>query len=57
MGGTRSPGYLGTALRELNAVLPDSRIVTLPRLGHFGSRNDAKPEAVAQVLREFLTAT
>lgn len=56
MGGTKSPGYLGTALRELNAVLPDSRIVTLPRLGHFGPRNDGKPEAVASELREFLTA-
>jgi pimeloyl-ACP methyl ester carboxylesterase len=56
IGGTRSPDYLGTAIRELAAVIPHSQVVTLPGLGHTGPQNDGRPEAVARVLRDFLTA-
>jgi len=56
MGGTRSPDYLGTALRELAAVIPRGRVVTLSGLGHAGPQNQGRPEAVARVLRDFFTA-
>lgn len=36
MGGTRSPDSLGTALRELAAVIPGGQVVTVPGLGHTG---------------------
>jgi pimeloyl-ACP methyl ester carboxylesterase len=55
MGGTRSPGYLGTALRELAAVIPRGQVVTLAGLGHAGPQNDGKPAVVARVLRDFFT--
>jgi pimeloyl-ACP methyl ester carboxylesterase len=56
LGGTRSPDYLGTALRELAAVIPGSQIVTLRGLGHMGPQNGGKPEIVARALRDFFTA-
>jgi pimeloyl-ACP methyl ester carboxylesterase len=56
LGGTRSPDYLGTALRELAAVIPGSQIVTLRGLGHTGPQNGGKPEIVARALRDFFTA-
>lgn len=56
MGGTRSPDYLGTALRELAAVIPHGEVVTLPGLGHMGPQNDGRPDIVARVLRDFFAA-
>jgi len=55
MGGTRSPLYLSTALRELAAVIPRSQLVVLSGLGHSGPQNQGKPGAVARVLRDFFT--
>jgi len=56
IGGTRSPDYLGTALRELAAVIPRGQVMTLPGLGHSGPQNNGRPRVVARVLRDFLTA-
>jgi len=56
MGGTRSPDYMGTALRELAAVIPRRQVVTLSGLGHGGPQNQGRPEAVARALRAFFTA-
>ena len=56
MAGTRSPDYLGTAVRELAAVIPRCQVVTLPGLGHSGPQNDGRPQAVARALRDFFTA-
>lgn len=56
LGGTRSPDYLGTALRELAAVIPASQVVTLHGLGHMAPRNGSRPETVARALRDFFTA-
>lgn len=55
-GGTRSPHYLGAALRELAAVIPHRQVVTLPGLGHSGPENNGRPQAVARALRDFFTA-
>ncbi|HEX7161078.1 MAG TPA: alpha/beta hydrolase, partial [Trebonia sp.] len=56
LGGTRSPGYLGTALRELAAVIPASQVVTLPGLGHMAPKNGGRPQTVARALLDFYTA-
>jgi len=56
MGGTRSPDYMGTALRELAAVIPRGQVVTLSGLGHAGPQNEGRPEVVARVLRVFFSA-
>lgn len=56
MGGTKSPDYLGTALRELAAVIPSGHVVTLSGLGHTGPQNRGRPEAVARVLLDFFSA-
>lgn len=53
IGGTRSPDYLGAALRELAAVIPHNQVATLPGLGHAGPQNEGRPEVVARVLRGF----
>lgn len=53
LGGTRSPDYLGTTLRELAAVIPGSQLVTLPGLSHMAPLNSGKPETVAGALRDF----
>jgi pimeloyl-ACP methyl ester carboxylesterase len=51
LGGSKSPAYLGTALDALEHVLPHSRRVTLPGLGHTGPED--QPERVAELLRPF----
>jgi pimeloyl-ACP methyl ester carboxylesterase len=56
MGGAKSPDYLGTALRELAAVLRQGQVVTLPGLSHSGPQNDGSPKVVARVLRDFFIA-
>lgn len=56
MGGTRSPDYLGTALRELAAVIPHGQVIALPGLGHSGPQNNGRPAVVARLLRDFLSA-
>jgi len=56
LGGTKSPDYLSVALRELAAVLPRARQVTLHGLTHEGPEDDGCPLVVAQVLRDFFTA-
>jgi pimeloyl-ACP methyl ester carboxylesterase len=56
LGGSRSPAYLGTALRELADVIPHRQVLTLPGLSHTGPRNDGRPAVVARVLRDFFTA-
>ncbi|MET9488140.1 alpha/beta hydrolase [Nocardia sp. NPDC006630] len=53
LGGSRSAGYLGVALRRLAAILPNARSVTLPGVGHTATFNDEKPQLVAAELREF----
>jgi pimeloyl-ACP methyl ester carboxylesterase len=51
LGGSKSPDYLGTALDALEHVLPSSRRVTMPGLGHTGPED--QPERVAEQLRPF----
>jgi pimeloyl-ACP methyl ester carboxylesterase len=56
MGGGRSPAYLGTALDEVERVLPHSRRVTFGRLGHSGPDDDGDPAQVAAQLRHFFAS-
>jgi pimeloyl-ACP methyl ester carboxylesterase len=56
LGGTKSPGYLSVALRELATVLPHAQRVTLDGLDHSGPEDDGSPQLVAQALRGFFTA-
>lgn len=51
LGGSESPAYLRTAFDALERVLPHSRHVTLPGLGHTGPED--QPEPVAEQLRPF----
>ena len=53
LGGDRSPTYLHTALDELSSVLPNSRRITFPGLGHSGPDDNGDPVRVAEALREF----
>jgi pimeloyl-ACP methyl ester carboxylesterase len=57
LGGARSPGYLRAALNELQAVLPNSRRITFPGLGHSGPDEDGDPRRVSLALRAFFTET
>ncbi len=54
MGGSKSIGYLGTALDALEKMLPHCRRVELPGLGHIAADNSGKPELVARLLKDFL---
>jgi pimeloyl-ACP methyl ester carboxylesterase len=49
--GERSPGFLHTSLDALQSVLPASRRITLPKLGHQAPVD--QPQKVAEVLGEF----
>lgn len=56
LGGSKSPTYLKVALNALEKVLPNTKRVTLPGLGHAASWNTnrgGKPKVVAQELRRF----
>ena len=53
LSGTRSPTWLGVAIRRLQRVLPDARHVELDGLAHDGPWNGGKPEAVAEALKAF----
>ena len=55
LGGTRSPGYIGVALRELEAALPNVRRTTLKGLDHAGPEDEGSPLIVAKALRDFFT--
>jgi pimeloyl-ACP methyl ester carboxylesterase len=55
LAGARSPAYFSAALAELSAVLPHSRRVTFPGLGHSGPDDDGDPRRVAEELRDFFT--
>ncbi|GAA2207549.1 alpha/beta hydrolase [Nonomuraea monospora] len=57
LGGTRSQGYLRSALAELERVLPRARRVALEGLDHGATQNAAqrgRPERVAGEIRRFL---
>ena len=59
LGGSRSPGYLRTALDALQRVLPDAQRTEFAGLDHSASGNTdrrGKPAVVAKRLRTFLTA-
>ncbi|MCV7014198.1 alpha/beta fold hydrolase [Mycolicibacterium madagascariense] len=56
LGGTRSPRYLREGLTALEATLPRSRRVTLPRMDHTGPWNadqHGQPDRVASELAAF----
>jgi pimeloyl-ACP methyl ester carboxylesterase len=56
LGGSKSPAYLKAALGRLETVLPETRRVELPGLGHAASWNSdigGQPERVADELRRF----
>jgi pimeloyl-ACP methyl ester carboxylesterase len=53
LGGGKSPTYLHTALDELSSVLPNSRRITFPGLGHSGPDDNGDPARVAEALLEF----
>ncbi|MFI6317404.1 alpha/beta fold hydrolase [Nonomuraea sp. NPDC050556] len=56
LGGARSAAYLGLALRRLAEVLPHSRTITLPGVGHSAPEDDGAPLVVARALRDFFGA-
>ena len=56
LGGSKSPAFLKAALDDLEKVLPRSKRIEFPGLGHAASWNTdrgGKPEPVAQELRRF----
>jgi pimeloyl-ACP methyl ester carboxylesterase len=53
LGGSKSAGYLHTALDRLSAMLPHAQRVELPGVGHLAADNDGRPELVAAELRRF----
>jgi len=55
--GAKSPRYFRVALDALSAVLPRSRRISFPGLGHLGPDNDEDPQRVGEALREFFTAS
>jgi pimeloyl-ACP methyl ester carboxylesterase len=58
LGGTRSPEYLQRSVRELDKILPNSRLVQLEGIDHGGTFNKAQrgsPEVFAQELRRFFS--
>ncbi len=58
VGGTKSPIFLRSSLRDLEHLLPRARRVELEGLTHSGPWNTSRggrPHLVAQALREFLT--
>lgn len=55
LGGAKSPGFLTAALDELARVLPHSRRITFPGLGHSGPDDDGDPARVAETLRDFFS--
>ena len=56
MGGSRSPRSLSGALGALEGVLPHSRRVEIPGVGHMAADNGGQPHRVAEILREFFGA-
>jgi pimeloyl-ACP methyl ester carboxylesterase len=54
VGGTKSPAFLGEALVDLRAVLPQAMEVRLDGLGHDGPWNGGSPSAVAQAINTLL---
>jgi pimeloyl-ACP methyl ester carboxylesterase len=56
LGGSKSARYLTTALDGLSSVLPITRRVELPGVGHLAADNSGRPERVAQELRRFFTS-
>lgn len=53
LGGTKSIGYLKTALDALEMTIPHVRRVTLQGVGHIAATDDEQPELVAGELRKF----
>ncbi|GAA2874750.1 alpha/beta fold hydrolase [Nonomuraea rubra] len=57
LGGTRSQGYLRSALAELERVMPRARRVVMDGLDHGATQNTSqrgRPERVAEEIRRFL---
>jgi pimeloyl-ACP methyl ester carboxylesterase len=60
LGGAKSPRYLDTALTSLEGLLPRSRRVQLPGVGHTASANHqegGRPDLVARELLNFLATS
>jgi pimeloyl-ACP methyl ester carboxylesterase len=57
LGGTRSAPYLTATLDALSGILPHSRRVILPGLGHIAADDVGQPEHVAKELRLFFAAS
>ncbi len=58
LSGTKSPAFLGWAIRELAGLLPQARHLEFPGLGHSGSWNTTRrghPGVVATALQQFFT--
>jgi pimeloyl-ACP methyl ester carboxylesterase len=53
LGGMKSPPYLREALGAVERVLPRTRRVELPDVGHLAADNGGRPEIVATALRTF----
>lgn len=53
LGGNRSDKFLKVGLDALSQILPHSRRVEFPRIGHLASDNSGKPELVAEELKRF----
>jgi pimeloyl-ACP methyl ester carboxylesterase len=56
IGGSRSKPVLKRALKALHRLLPQSRFVQLPGVGHIAAENNGKPQMVAQALKAFFNA-
>ncbi|WP_157441891.1 alpha/beta fold hydrolase [Actinoplanes awajinensis] len=53
LSGTKSPGFLKQAIRDLAGVLPRATHIEFDGLDHAGSWNTGRPELVAAALRDF----
>jgi len=60
LGGSKSPGWLKSALEPLAKTIPHAQRIELPGLGHGGSSDEGmtnkggNPKLVAQEIRRFL---
>lgn len=56
LGGEKSRVFLKQALDKLSSELPQSKRITLPKVGHIASDNSEKPGLVAGELKKFFQA-
>jgi len=55
LGGSKSRSFLKAALDRLDTILPRSKRIEFPGVGHLAADNDGKPEIVASELKRFFS--